>query len=472
MINFFKRDFILISFFFIIILSILDNQIIIIDNFFLSNIGINRVNVKWVSYILTISLGICLLLSTKKSYYYLSEQKYLVIFLFYIFIFSFLNFYFFSETIFENFEKIKTIYKLNKKLTILIYILSKIIYWLSLLAIFLIFFNIIEKYDKNKIEKFFFIFFLLFLLLNILYQFSLNYDLTFVIKYLGSYSRDFISENFVGKKMYSENEQIVFVNNLHERFTGTFREPSYLAFYSSIIFFVSFNKKLNNLLIIFIRIIAAHLIFATVSLKILPFFLLMLLYISILIRDKKTIFIYYLSPILIAFILNLIFFDHAINLITKCLYYLNVFFPDFFKAGVNLIYGNEFSILIKNFDSQDKLATATVIKKENLETISIFKLIFGNSLISSKLENFYLLFLGKSAIIHTYYVSGIFVILILYQFYKNIYAINNREILQNLILLIYMFQYFYFTKDTFQIDLILIYVIAYINSKNEFKYTK
>lgn len=472
MIKFFKKDFFLISFFFIIILSILDNQIIIIDNFFFNNIGINRFNVKWISFILTIFLAVCLLLSKKKNYYYLIEQKYLIIFLFYIFTYSFFNLYFFSDVVFENFEKLKTIFKLNEKLTILIYILSKIIYWLSLLAIFLIFFNIIEKYDKNKIEKFFLIFFILFLSLNIFYQFSLKYDLSFLIKYLGSYSRDFISDNFVGKKMYYENEQINFVNNLHERFTGTFREPSYLAFYSSLIFFVSFNKKLNSLIIILIRIIAAHLVFATVSIKILPFFLLMLIYLIILIRDKKIIFIYYLSPILIALIFNLIFFDHVINLITKCLYYVNIFFPNFFKLALSLIFDTELNVLIKNFDSQDKLAASTIIKKENLETLSILKLIFGISLITSKLENLYLLFLGKSAIINTYYVSGIFIILILYQFYKNIFAINNREILQNSILLIYMTQYFYFIKDTFQIDLILIYVIAYINSKNEFKYTK
>ena len=472
MMNFFKKDFLLISFFFIIILSILDNQVIVIENLIFTNIGINRVNLKWASFILTIFLGVYLLLSKKKSYYYLAEQKYFIIFLIYILIYSFFNFYFFSEVIFENFEKIKTIFKLNERLTVFIYVLSKTIYWLSLLAIFLIFFNIIEKYNKNKIEKFFLLFFILFLFLNIFYQFSLNYELNFIIKNLGSYSRDFISENFVGKEMYYENGQIIFINNLHERYTGTFREPSYLAFYSSIIFFVSFNKKFNNLIIILIRIIAAHLIFATVSLKILPFFLLMLIYLSILIRDKKTIFIYYLSPFIIAFIFNLIFFDHSINLINKCLYYLNVFFPDFFKFVVSLIYDTELSVLIKNFDSQDKLATGTIIKSENLETISIFKLIFGVSLITNKLENFYLLFLGKSAIIHTYYISGVFIFLVLYQFCKNIFVINNREILQNSILLIYIYKYFYFTKDTFQIDLILIYMVAYINSKNEFKYTK
>ena len=154
------------------------------------------------------------------------------------------------------------------------------------------------------------------------------------------------------------------------------------------------------------------------------------------------------------------------SLLFKC------FFPDFFKFVVSLIYDTELSVLIKNFDSQDKLATGTIIKSENLETISIFKLIFGVSLITNKLENFYLLFLGKSAIIHTYYISGVFIFLVLYQFCKNIFVINNREILQNSILLIYIFQYFYFTKDTFQIDLILIYMVAYINSKNEFKYTK
>ena len=171
MMNFFKKDFLLISFFFIIILSILDNQVIVIENLIFTNIGINRVNLKWASFILTIFLGVYLLLSKKKSYYYLAEQKYFIIFLIYILIYSFFNFYFFSEVIFENFEKIKTIFKLNERLTVFIYVLSKTIYWLSLLAIFLIFFNIIEKYNKNKIEKFFLLFFILFFFLNIFINF-------------------------------------------------------------------------------------------------------------------------------------------------------------------------------------------------------------------------------------------------------------------------------------------------------------
>ena len=93
MLNFFKKDFLLISFFFIIILSILDNQVIVIENPIFTNIGINRVNLKWVSFILTIFLGVYLLLSKKKSYYYLAEQKYFIIFLIYILIYSFFNFY-------------------------------------------------------------------------------------------------------------------------------------------------------------------------------------------------------------------------------------------------------------------------------------------------------------------------------------------------------------------------------------------
>ena len=56
MMNFFKKDFLLISFF-IIILSILDNQVIVIENLIFTNIGINRVNLKWASFILTIFLG-------------------------------------------------------------------------------------------------------------------------------------------------------------------------------------------------------------------------------------------------------------------------------------------------------------------------------------------------------------------------------------------------------------------------------
>ena len=66
MMNFFKKDFLLISFFFIIILSILDNQVIVIENLIFTNIGINRVNLKWASFILTIFLGVYLLLSKKK----------------------------------------------------------------------------------------------------------------------------------------------------------------------------------------------------------------------------------------------------------------------------------------------------------------------------------------------------------------------------------------------------------------------
>ena len=472
MLKFFKKDFLLVSFFFIITLSILDSQIIIFENIFLIDIGINRVNVKWLSFILTISIGLYILTTNKKNYFYLNQQKYFIIFLIYIFIYSFINFYYYFEIILENFENIKNIFKLNKKLSIFTYIFSKIIYWISLLIIFIIFFNVIEKYDKKKIEKSFLIFFIIFLFLNIFYQISLNYDLTFLTKYLGSYSRDFVSDNFVGKEMYYRDNQFIFVNSLHERFTGTFREPSYLAFYSSIIFFVSFNNNVNSFLIIIIRIIAAHLILATVSMKILPFFLLLIIYLIIVISNKKTILTHYFGPFLAAFVINLIFFDHAINLISKSLYYINSFFPNFFKLAVSLLYDSELSVLVKNFDSQDKLATGTIIKSENLDYISIDKLFFGFSLITNKLENFYLLFLGKSAIIHTYYVSGVFILLILYQFFKNIFVISKSEILQNSILLLYIFQYFYFTKDTFQIDLILIYLVAYINSKYEFKYIK
>ena len=132
-------------------------------------------------------------------------------------------------------------------------------------------------------------------------------DLNYIIKYLGSYSRDFVAENFVGKKVLFENEKIIFSNVLHERYTGTFREPSYLAFYSSIIFFVSFSKKINNTLVILMRLVAAHLIFATVSMKILPLFLLLILYLSIIVKSKKVIFWNYLSPIFLAFIINLVF---------------------------------------------------------------------------------------------------------------------------------------------------------------------
>ena len=127
--------------------------------------------------------------------------------------------------------------------------------------------------------------------------------------------------------MYYRDNQFIFVNSLHERFTGTFREPSYLAFYSSIIFFVSFNNNVNSFLIIIIRIIAAHLILATVSMKILPFFLLLIIYLIIVISNKKTILTHYFGPFLAAFVINLIFFDHAINLISKSLYYINSFFP-------------------------------------------------------------------------------------------------------------------------------------------------
>ena len=78
------------------------------------------------------------------------------------------------------------------------------------------------------------------------------------------------------------------------------------------------------------------------------------------------------------------------------------------------------------------------MKSENFEHVDFIKIIFGFSYITDKLENFYLLFLGKSAVIHTFFVSGIFVFLILYQFYKNILIINKKEISQNLILLIYI----------------------------------
>ena len=472
MTKFLKRNFLLSFFFLIIILSTLDNQIILIDNILFNNLGINRINIKWVSFLFTIFLACYLLADEKKYFSYIYDQKYFIIFILYIFTYSLINFFIFYEPILNNFEKIKFIFKLNAKLSIYIYFFSKIIYWLSLLAIFFLFFIIIEKYNKYQIEKYFLIFFLIFLFLNIFYQYSLLNDLNYIIKYLGSYSRDFVAENFVGKKVLFENEKIIFSNVLHERYTGTFREPSYLAFYSSIIFFVSFSKKINNTLVILMRLVAAHLIFATVSMKILPLFLLLILYLSIIVKSKKVIFWNYLSPIFLAFIINLVFFDHVFNLITKSLYYINAFFPDIFTLIASLLYKSNISVLVGNVDAVDKLATGIVMKSENFEHVDFIKIIFGFSYITDKLENFYLLFLGKSAVIHTFFVSGIFVFLILYQFYKNILIINKKEISQNLILLIYIFQYVYFTKDTFQIDLILIYIIAYLNSKNEFKYFK
>ena len=148
------------------------------------------------------------------------------------------------------------------------------------------------------------------------------------------------------------------------------------------------------------------------------------------------------------------------------------FFPDLLNFINKLNFGKPLIIILENTDIIDKAATSTIYKQEITKYISMINLLFGLSFFPKYVEQFYILFLGKGALIDTFYVSGIFILLLVYQFYKNVLIVDKVNIYKNLILLFYMLYYFYFVKDTFQIDLVLIYIIMYVNSKNKFKYFK
>ena len=471
MYRFLKKDYLIILFFLIIYLSILDNQLIIINNNFLNKIGLNNISIKWVSFFLTIIFGLYIILK-KKDKYFFTNQRYIILFFIYIFLFSLINFIQKPIEILNNFEKIKIIFNLNKNLSIYLFIFSKLVYWISLILIFFILYTVLAKYPKNKIENYLIFFFCIFILLNLLYEIIVQSDILSIKKTLLTYNKDPNYNKFIGKTLIIKNNTYVFENISHHRFIGTFREPSYLGFYCSLIFFVNFSKQINIRFIFILRFISALLLFATVSVKIIFFFPFMIAYLLFILEEKKKIIIYYFLPLIAALIFDIFFFDHIKYLFFKLIYYLMAFFPDLLNFINKLNFGKPLIIILENTDIIDKAATSTIYKQEITKYISMINLLFGLSFFPKYVEQFYILFLGKGALIDTFYVSGIFILLLVYQFYKNVLIVDKVNIYKNLILLFYMLYYFYFVKDTFQIDLVLIYIIMYVNSKNKFKYFK
>ena len=183
MYRFLKKDYLIILFFLIIYLSILDNQLIIINNNFLNKIGLNNISIKWVSFFLTIIFGLYIILK-KKDKYFFTNQRYIILFFIYIFLFSLINFIQKPIEILNNFEKIKIIFNLNKNLSIYLFIFSKLVYWISLILIFFILYTVLAKYPKNKIENYLIFFFCIFILLNLLYEIIVQSDILSIKKTL------------------------------------------------------------------------------------------------------------------------------------------------------------------------------------------------------------------------------------------------------------------------------------------------
>lgn len=484
-------------FFFLIFFSLYETIYLSVFPEFLQ---IRNINIKWLCYLLVLILF--LINFFKIGLKGLLQQKYILFYTIILISYSTFNLLNNYELLDLYFNHIKMIFGLPTVYQINIYLISKYFKIISVALSFCLLFYYINRVTFFEFKKCIFVFYTIIILSCIIIQiyFYINIlpDINTINQlsiFSDSINRDTAVLKFVGKKLIIENGALVFDNNLHIRLIGIFKEPSTLAFFSSIIFFLKFENLFKNRLFIyfyfFLSVCSAYLFIGTVSLKhsifyLLVFFIIFSRYKIYLRRD----FYFIISPFLIVIFIDVLFSTGFVySLISKGIYYVIYLYSKTFSIDINTL------IITKNFLAEQELLDkfGNIIKKdipilpeyfENkigpIEKSGLLERIIGNSFFAKYWSEFYQLFVGSSMIFYHYFLGGVFSILIFYQLainllnnnfavkFKNFYKVFDLETIAFIILIIC---YYLLTKDQLSLDIIAIqcFLIIISTENNENK---
>ena len=487
-------------FFFLIFFSLYETLYLSILPEFLN---IKNINIKWLCYLL---VSILFLINFFKiGLKGILQQKYILFYTIFLISYSTFNLLNNYELLDLYFNHIKILFGLPTGYQINIYLISKYFKIISVTLSFCLLFYYINRVTFLEFKKCIFAFYAIIILSCLIIQIYFYINILPEINTINqlsifsdSINRDTAVFKFVGKKLSIENGALVFDNAIHLRLIGIFKEPSTLAFFSSIIFFLKFENLFKNRLFIyfyfFLSVCSAYLFIGTVSLKhaifyLLVFFVIFFRYKNYLRRD----FYFIILPFLFVIFIDLLFSTGFVySFISKAIYYAIVIYSKIFNIDFNTL------IITKNFLAEqellDKLGNIAkkdipILPENFLNKIDYFgesgllERIIGNSFLAKNWSEFYQLFIGNSMIFYHYFLGGVFSILIFYQLainllinnlevkFKNFYKVFDLETIAFIILIIF---YYLLTKDQLSLDIIVIqcFLIIISTDNNENKLFK
>lgn len=487
-------------FFFIIFFSLYETLYLsILPEYF----HIKNINIKWLCYLL---VSILFLINFFKiGLKGLQQQKYILFYTIFLISYSTFNLINNYELLDLYFNHIKILFGLPISYQINIYLISKYFKIISVALSFCLLFYYINRVTYLEFKKCIFTFYTIIILscliIQIYFYINILPDINTINQlsiFSDSINRDTAVLKFVGKKLTIENGAIVFDNSLHIRLIGIFKEPSTLAFFSSIIFFLRFENLFKNRLFIyfyfFLSVCSAYLFIGTVSLKhaifyLLIFFIIFFRYKNYLRRD----FYFIILPFLFVIFIDVLFSTGFVySFLSKAIYYAIAIYAKIFNIDIDTL------IITRNFLAEQELLDkfGNIAKKDipivpehfqnNIGFIGksgLLEQIIGNSFVAKYWSEFYQLFIGSSMIFYHYFLGGFFSILIFYQLvinslnntfevkFKNFYKVFIFETIAFIILIIC---YYLLTKDQLSLDIIAIqcFLIIISTENNENKLFK